>query len=522
MNLLFEVRNLVYKETKKETADSFFEEFDNKILNQLKIMCYKIFKDNKKLYLDVGKLIDDTMKKNKISNPDITRMKSMAAFGLTALKANLKNLNFLTGLEKSSPAPQFRLGSPDTATRRTALRSSRMVDYGSHEVKYTSLDDGGRASKNLIPGIKKSMEGLQAKSFRGNQRKNLLAENLKNLKNLNLRTKKQPKSTRNGSNLPKKLRIEGNSGSKKNRAQSPTAKNLLKKGALSNENRMINSKNLNNGNPGLNFRNKRANSGHSPDGGSFILSNRARQNILQNDALGNKDSFLSAAGTALPFRVSSASTNFLRMVPNKPNVKVARKGGPSIKPGQIGAIDAQGALPRTSGMTDNSYGLIKLGDVQVNQKKDDSPHLWKLGKQEPIQHLGNGGKESRTLMNPTATTSRKISDHGVTSPGNETSRSNGIGKPIPVSLPMENRVTSRDNKISNLSPREFVTKKLETFEITGAEENPELRMVSVSITDCDSPERPSLQSNLQDFESPKVSTELLLLITDFLLSLSMN
>ena len=55
MNLLMNIRRIVYKETEKESADSFFDEFDNKVLNQLKIMCYKIFQDNKKRYLEKAK-----------------------------------------------------------------------------------------------------------------------------------------------------------------------------------------------------------------------------------------------------------------------------------------------------------------------------------------------------------------------------------------------------------------------------------------------------------------------------------
>jgi SPX domain protein involved in polyphosphate accumulation len=64
--LLLEIRKSVYnKPHKTEEVNNFFEEFDNKFLNQLKIMCYKVFSDDKRKYLEVAERIEETITSNK-------------------------------------------------------------------------------------------------------------------------------------------------------------------------------------------------------------------------------------------------------------------------------------------------------------------------------------------------------------------------------------------------------------------------------------------------------------------------
>ena len=499
MNLLMNIRRIVYKETEKESADSFFDEFDNKVLNQLKIMCYKIFQDNKKRYLELTKMIDDTLSANQKLPEDSIMLRKLSADALKSLTFNLEGIKSVTGTDSTAKVA-VKFGSPDhnRHSRRTNGSSSRaalenVLRLNFHDGKYNTFDSLRRSGHQPMITSKKTNDSLKVKTQRPN-RNNLMA---KNLKTLNLRKNKSAKNNRTGSNLPGKLRIEGNSGSKKNRAQSPALRNLLKRSHISNDSN-LNNHSFSNSKTGVNFRNKRAMSGTSPDGGSFILGTLAR-----NHQSANKDqkipngggSFIGATGRAGPLRISSASTNMLRMIPSLKNVKVGKQKTSAFNNGAANQNLGSGRQ-RHSGVNENNFGSVRVTETS---KADDHSKTWVLMTSE---------KEIRKTANPRIQPTEplllnKTDQLGVNISKESVRSTKAIRKPLPIAVPAENRVTSTRN-IPNLGKTgEFpAIKKLESFEITGAGENPELRMVS--ITDCDSPERNSLQSNILDFDSPKV------------------
>lgn len=105
LNLLFEVQETVKQEKIPESQiENFIKEFENKFLNQLKILCYKLFQNNKSKYLSMTQMIDKTISENAMLPSGDNLFKSVTNQALKRLEKNIVELKKIGG--SSDPTPQ--------------------------------------------------------------------------------------------------------------------------------------------------------------------------------------------------------------------------------------------------------------------------------------------------------------------------------------------------------------------------------------------------------------------------------
>lgn len=93
INLILEIQKTIEEEKiPEQEAESFIKEFENKFLNQLKILCYKIFQNNKQKYLTITQLVDKTISDHLMLPSSENIFKPVARNALKNLEKNLSEL----------------------------------------------------------------------------------------------------------------------------------------------------------------------------------------------------------------------------------------------------------------------------------------------------------------------------------------------------------------------------------------------------------------------------------------------
>lgn len=164
-NLMFEIQEQVKEEkTPEDENENFMKDFENKFLNQLKILCYKLFQNNKSKYLSITQMIDKTISENAMLPTGESLFKPVAAKALKKLEKNIVELKSLAEYTGNQSAPIVI--NPQTTVRRIEgntferKKSPTLSGYNRRQASTNPLEKPVKVV-NMRKALNQSFHGTQ-------------------------------------------------------------------------------------------------------------------------------------------------------------------------------------------------------------------------------------------------------------------------------------------------------------------------------------------------------------------------
>lgn len=173
LNLLFDIQSQVKEENiPEEKNEKFIQEFENKFLNQLKILCYKLFQNNKMKYLTITQKIDKTISENAMLPTGESLFKPLVEKAMSKLEKNVAEFKLMT--EKSPQQNVPHSMSANTKIRRLDAnqldrkKSPHITNFSRRQMNSKPLEKPVKTI-NMRKGLNNSFHVNQnSRKFSGN------------------------------------------------------------------------------------------------------------------------------------------------------------------------------------------------------------------------------------------------------------------------------------------------------------------------------------------------------------------